>query len=984
MHARRSKEFHQRLVLGFVAFAVMVTLIAVFLAVNYQRAVTQNSAYLEASTNQTMKRLDATFEESQSNLRTAAQLFEATDPQSDADICAMLDEIAQNTPFGYVAFENASGMTYNSLGKVEQTQGRQQILNEGVSVVSDARIGDGSSIVFWEPVYRNGEYRGVVAGVWSNEMLESTIASSYFPDMASTYLCTDDGTIIAMSTSYVTDLTNVFDIFAQDGVENNLSIDDIQSTLESDGSVAFTYNSVRGTGTCFMVKLADHGWTLLRNYPATITDAVVQDTNRMGVAVIVAVGVVFAAFAVILLVQSSRKSKANAIERDQLKRVVYASSEFFSRFIVVDVEKGTYEYIKSGVMEGEIPARGTLSDFAAYWTDQRVDDSALDIIDTLGNPERIKQTFGPGVRRKRFEYRMHVGATKEVRWLQMSVTCLHRDAAGNPVSLLYAVQDLTDVRLEEARSRAALEDAFRAADQASHAKSDFLSSMSHDIRTPMNSIMGLTAIASMHVDDPDRVKDCLQKITVSSRHLLGLINEVLDMAKIESGKISLSEDDFDLPEAVENLLTIIHPQAEARHQHLKIDIDGVKHEHVTGDFMRLQQVLVNIMGNSVKFTPNGGEIGLAIKERPSTIAGCGCFEFTFTDTGCGMSEEFLQRLFEPFARANDNRMTNAEGTGLGMAIVKSVVSLMGGTIDVQSKLGEGTTFTVTVHMKLREVDEVDTSALVDLNVLVADNDVTACESACDILRDIGMKPDYVTSGDAAIARVCEVDGTLDEFVAVILDWKMPGKSGIETARELRAVLPRHVPIIILSAYDWMAVEQEARAAGIDAFVSKPLFKSRLVHVMNSLLGNGTHEAEDEARLLDQANFAGKRILLVEDNELAASIAMDILSFAEVQAERAENGEVAIEMLRAHAPGYYDLVLMDGQMPVMNGYDAARAIRALGVVERPDLAALPIVALTADAFADDKQRAFAAGMNAHMAKPLEIDELVKTLDRFLQD
>lgn len=980
---RISKETRQRIALGFAAFVVLAVLIGVFLAANYQRAVTQNSAYLEASTNQTMERLDATFEESQLSLRTAAQLFEAADPQGDENICELLDELAQNTPFGYVAFEDTRGMTYNSLGNIEQITPRGRTLAEGASVVKDARIGDGSSIVFWEPVYQNGEYRGVIAGVWSNEMLESTIASSYFPDMASTYLSTSNGTIIAMSTFYKTDLTNTFDIFTQDGVETDQPMDEIQATLDSEGSAAFTYKSVRGTGTCFMVKLADHDWTLLRNYPATITQAVVKDTNRMGVAIIVAVGAVLAAVAGILLFQSSRKSKEDAIERDQLKRVVYAASEFFARFIVVDVEKETYEYIKTGVMEGEIPERGTLSDFAAYWTDQRVDDSALEVIDTLGSPERIRQTFAPGVRRKRFEYRMHVGATKEIRWLQMSVTCLNRDAEGNPTSLLYAVQDLTDIRVEEARSRAALEDAFRAADQASHAKSDFLSSMSHDIRTPMNSIMGLTAIASMHADDPDRVKDCLQKITVSSRHLLGLINEVLDMAKIESGKMSLSEDDFDLPEAVENLLTIIHPQAEARHQHLKVDIEGVKHEHVSGDFMRLQQVLVNIMGNSVKFTPHGGEIGLIIKELPSRIAGCGCYEFTFTDTGCGMSEEFLQRLFEPFTRANDNRMTNAEGTGLGMAIVKSVVSLMGGTIDVKSKLEEGTTFTVTVHLKLREVDEVDTSALADLNVLVADNDKTTCESACDILRDIGMKPDYVLSGDDAIRCVSERIDTPEEFVAVILDWKMPNKSGIETARELRQVLPRHVPIIILSAYDWMAVEQEARAAGIDAFVSKPLFKSRLVHVMSTVLGQGAQDSSSEVQLLEQADFSGHRILLVEDNELTAAISEDILSFTGVSTERAENGEVAIEMLKLHEPGYFDLVLMDGQMPVMNGYDAARAIRALGVTERPDLASLPIVALTADAFADDRQRAIAAGMNDHMAKPLEIDELMSMLTKFLQ-
>lgn len=570
---------------------------------------------------------------------------------------------------------------------------------------------------------------------------------------------------------------------------------------------------------------------------------------------------------------------------------------------------------------------------------------------------------------------------------------LQRDGSGVVTSVLLSVQDVTDVKEREIANRNALEDAFREAERASRAKTDFLNSMSHDIRTPMNSIMGLTAIASMYLDDPERVKDCLTKITTSSRHLLGLINEVLDMAKIESGNLGLSEEDFDLPETVESLMSIMTPQINDKKLNLKVEIADIQHEHVVGDPMRLQQVFVNIMGNSVKFTPEGGTVSLRIKELPSRVKGSGCYEFTFSDTGCGMSEEFVQKVFEPFTRANDSRVTKVEGTGLGMSIVRSVVNLMNGTIDVKSKLGEGTTFTVTVYMKLRDGDDQDLTPLEGLRVLVADDEQTAAESACEVLKSIGMEPDYVLSGDDAVDAVRRSVENDRSYVAVILDWKMPGKSGIEAAREIREIVSDDMPIIILSAYDWTAVEQEARSVGVDAFIAKPLFKSRLVHVMKGLLASDEEEGEpaSEYEVLQQSDFSGHRVLLTEDNSIAAAIAMDIMGMTGLEVDHAENGRIAVEKLLDAEPGHYDLVFMDIQMPVMNGYEAAKAIRATAegqgpdgeaIDARADLGEIPIVALTADAFADDVARARAAGMNAHMSKPMEIELLVKTLKEWL--
>ena len=396
--------------------------------------------------------------------------------------------------------------------------------------------------------------------------------------------------------------------------------------------------------------------------------------------------------------------------------------------------------------------------------------------------------------------------------------------------------------------------------------------------------------------------------------------------------------------------------------------------------------LINLLTNAAKFTAKGS-IRFGYRTEGSRL------RFYVSDTGCGMSEDFVKTVFEPFTRANDSRVTKVEGTGLGMSIVRSVVNLMNGTIDVKSKLGEGTTFTVTVYMKLRDGDDQDLTPLEGLRVLVADDEEAAAESACEVLKSIGMEPDYVLSGEDAVEAVRHSVEDERSYVAVILDWKMPGKSGIEAAREIREIVSDDMPIIILSAYDWTAVEQEARSVGVDAFIAKPLFKSRLVHVMKGLLTSEEEsEPTSEYEVLKQSDFSGHRVLLTEDNSIAAAIALDIMGMTGLEVDHAENGRIAVEKLLDAEPGYYDLVFMDIQMPVMNGYESASAIRAAAegkglddttITPRPDLGEIPIVALTADAFADDVARARAAGMNAHVAKPLEIDDLKRAVDRHVE-
>ncbi len=478
------------------------------------------------------------------------------------------------------------------------------------------------------------------------------------------------------------------------------------------------------------------------------------------------------------------------------------------------------------------------------------------------------------------------------------------------------------------------------------------------------------------------MRECLTNITSASRHLLGLINEVLDMAKIESGTIGLSEEAFELSETVERLITIINPQIAAKNQELKVDLVDIKHEHVIGDPTRLQQVFVNIMGNAIKFTPEGGEIGLRITELPSRIPDSGCYEFIFSDTGCGMSPEFVKTVFDPFTRANDSRTTKVEGTGLGMAIVKSVVNMMNGDIEVESVEGEGTTFTVTVHLKLRDGAKEDLSELEGMRVLVVDDDLIACEGACLLLDDMGMRSEFVMSGKEGIEAVVKAEREGNPYNAVILDWRMPEMSGLETAKRIREVAVDQMPIIILSGYDWSIIEQEAREVGVDAFISKPLFRSRLVQVMKELISGEVKSISDEQVMLEELQFRGRRILLTEDNMMAATIAQELLELTGADVDHAENGKLAVDALLNHDPGHYDIVLMDIQMPVMNGYEAATAIRE-AAAERPDMGEIPIIALSADAFAEDVKRTRSVGMNDHMAKPLEIDTLVRMLKKWVK-
>ena len=524
---------------------------------------------------------------------------------------------------------------------------------------------------------------------------------------------------------------------------------------------------------------------------------------------------------------------------------------------------------------------------------------------------------------------------------------------------------------------AELERAERVASEANRAKSEFLSSMSHDIRTPMNGIVGMTAIALGNMDDRERVENCLKKITLSSRHLLGLVNDVLDMSKIESGKLTLNMSRVSLRETMENVVNIIQPQVRARQQHFDIFIQNILTENVYCDSIRLNQILINLLSNAVKFTPEGGSISVYLKQEEAQAGKkqVRC-HFRVKDNGIGMTEEFQKKIFETFTREKKSEVDKAEGSGLGMAITKAIVETMGGTIGLQSAPGQGSDFHVVLDFERADIPEED-MVLPPWRMLVVDNNEELCLSACSSLKELGIDAHWATDGQTAVEMVREQHERKNDYEIVLLDWKMPGMDGLHTAREMRRHLGKTVPILIISAYDWSDIEKEAKETEVQGFIAKPLFKSSLYYGLRQyVLNAGENDSKKQEE--EERQFAGKRILLAEDNELNWEIAEAILSEAGFELERAENGKICVEKFSEAAVNRYDMVLMDIRMPVMNGYDAARAIRAL---DRPD-AGLPIVAMTADAFSDDIQRCLDSGMNEHIAKPIDVKRLKQVLGKYL--
>ena len=521
-----------------------------------------------------------------------------------------------------------------------------------------------------------------------------------------------------------------------------------------------------------------------------------------------------------------------------------------------------------------------------------------------------------------------------------------------------------------------LEKARQAALEANKAKSEFLANMSHDIRTPMNAIVGMTAIAAAHIDDRKQVENCLRKITLSSKHLLGLINDVLDMSKIESGKLTLTTEQISLKEVVEGIVNIMQPQVKTKKQTFDIHVENILTENVWCDGVRLNQVLLNLLSNATKYTPEGGAIHLSLFEENSPKGERYVrIYIKVKDNGIGMSPDFLKRIYESYSRADGARIHKTEGAGLGMAITKYIVDAMEGTIDIQSEPDKGTEFLLTFDFEKADAMNMD-MVLPSWNMLVVDDDELLCRTAMDALKSIGIKAEWTLSGEKAIELVNEHHKRREDYQIILLDWKLPGMNGIQVAKEIRHNLGDEVPILLISAYDWSEFEAEAREAGISGFISKPLFKSTLYYALRQYMGTETENGQTSN---PNSDLSGRRILIAEDNELNWEVANELLSDLGVELDWAEDGQICLDKFQKSPEGYYDAVLMDIRMPHMTGYEATKMIRGLN---HPDALSIPIIAMSADAFSDDIQHCLECGMNGHIAKPIDIMEVTRLLKRFL--
>ena len=909
------------LALSIIAFILVMVVFAVFMQQNTARIVSNNSNYIKDATEQTAARVSMQLDNALHDIQAIAHL------ESNLLDNSMLDKeeiasIASMSSFDYLEYVDAQGQCHRADGSLVDVSHRRYFQEgiqgkSGVFYTQESMITHESMLVFYTPVYINDDSTivGVMIAEYGEERLTSMLQASYFGYDSSVVMVNTAGVIVASSNPAIAG-SNLLDQVAPRGSISSANFAKLSDAIATQSPFLFNFTADdNGIGLAYLTPIAGTDMMLMGSFPSAVSQAMVDEANNDGRQALIEICLIFLAiFALIIITNEIIRRRMSNEVRD--KTYTYeALAKLFERMVLIDIEHNTYRYLDGGGPENNtIPLEGPLPLYLNHLISMVAEEEQREDAKNRLSLDFLCDHLPPGVDELRLEYRMN--RAEYCDWEDINIICIGRNADHKPSLLIATSQNVSDLKEREQSIRQALLNSYHAAVEASQAKTSFLSQMSHDIRTPMNAIIGMTALARLHVNEPDRVNDYLDKIAVSSDHLLQLVNEVLDLSKIESGKISLDEKPFHLSLLIENLSIIFQTQAAESGTTFIIDTSRIVHDYVLCDSLRLQQIFINLLGNAFKFTSGGGTVRFTITERPSRLQGINHYEFIISDTGRGMAEEFMDRMFEPFVREDDTANINEthEGTGLGLPIAKNIIQLMNGTIEAHSVVGEGTTFTVILSFKALEEDDEKTE--IDQQ---PENQAEAKQQAKQQGEDTP-----------------ESQATEDQTDYQPIPQTEPQR---EDQREELASTPK----------DELPVQPQRSVSS----ASKQAIESL--------------KAED---------FNGLRILLVEDNLLNMEIAAGLLETMNIVVERAEDGSVAVEAIRNHEPGYYDLIFMDIQMPVMDGYTAMRTIRTME--DRPDLAEIPIVALSANAFIEDVQNAKNAGANEHLAKPIDIHLLARVI------
>ena len=973
----RHRHLRQKWLSAACAILLLVFLAAGF-CVRYLSFVSQiiyqeSTSHLEEVLHKSNNMLNQMVRKNLTYLHLYNRFLEST--SDEAEIQAYIDKAQQDTGFAsfyFLSYDGNYTTVTGETGYLGLQTNLDEMLADGDDIVMNTALPGKPQLLVFVCPETQGSYRGfaydAIAISYYNDAVLRLLDNSAFQGNASNYVIYSDGRVVIDNS--VNRKKTIYNFIAMLRDHSDLTEEQIL-----DLSNAFA----QGRSGNMKVKLGDtsyylvyegtavQSWTMVGLVPVSIVNASLDKLWSYTIQIVVGIASGLAVLVILLIVRRNRatvrRKNTEILYRDELFRKLSLNVD--DVFLMLDAKTSKTDYVSPNI--------GRL--LGIPWKKVRQDVHALAELRPQYDPDRDKnflEGLSRGEQREWDAAYLHQ-ETRELRWFH--IIAMGSEVEGRTKYILVMSDRTADKQINQA-----LSDAVAAAETANRAKSTFLSNMSHDIRTPMNAIIGFTTLALSNIDDKDRVKDYLTKTLASSNHLLSLINDVLDMSRIESGKIHLEEVEVNLSDVLHDLKTIVSGQIYAKQLELYMDATDVTDEDVYCDKTRLNQILLNLLSNAIKFTPAGGTVSVRVRQLAGKVHGCGQYEFRIKDNGIGMSEEFAQKIFEPFERERTSTVSRIQGTGLGMAITKNIVDMMGGTIEVQTAQGKGSEFIICLPMRTqdehRPVEKI--TELEGLKALVVDDDFNTCDSVTKMLVRVGMRAEWTLSGKEAVLRARQSIEMSDVYHAYIIDWRLPDMNGIEVTRQIRS-LHDDTPIIILTAYDWSDIEVEAKAAGVTAFCSKPMFMSDLRETLMSALGQKLTDASQELLPEEDADFKDRHILLVEDNELNREIAQEILREYGFRVDTAENGAVAVEKVRAAAPGSYDLVLMDVQMPVMDGYTATRQIRAL---EDPALAGIPILAMTANAFDEDRRNAMESGMNGFLSKPIVIGDLVQELHKIL--